>query len=87
MKRILLFLATNLAVVVVLGLVASLLGVNRFLTAHVSIGIIRSCRQIGESGNHQASQEVMGNALEIVRPLKQGHILRQIILVDAAEGP
>jgi heat shock protein HtpX len=34
MKRILLFLATNLAVVVVLGLVASLLGVNRFLTAH-----------------------------------------------------
>ncbi len=34
MKRILLFLATNLAVVVVLGIVASLLGVNRFLTAN-----------------------------------------------------
>ncbi len=34
MKRILLFLATNLAVVVVLGVVASLLGVNRFLTAN-----------------------------------------------------
>ncbi len=32
MKRILLFLATNLAVVVVLGIVANLLGVNRFLT-------------------------------------------------------
>lgn len=34
MKRILLFLATNLAVVVVLGIVANLLGVNRFLTAN-----------------------------------------------------
>ncbi|MBI3157313.1 MAG: protease HtpX [Burkholderiales bacterium] len=33
MKRIVLFLATNLAVIVVLGIVASLLGVNRFLTA------------------------------------------------------
>jgi heat shock protein HtpX len=32
MKRILLFVMTNLAVVVVLGLVASLLGVNRYLT-------------------------------------------------------
>ena len=32
MKRILLFVMTNLAVVVVLGIVASLLGVNRFLT-------------------------------------------------------
>ncbi len=34
MKRILLFVLTNLAVVVVLGIVASLLGVNRFLTAN-----------------------------------------------------
>jgi heat shock protein HtpX len=34
MKRILLFLATNLAVVVVLGFVANLLGVHRFLTAN-----------------------------------------------------
>lgn len=34
MKRILLFIATNLAVVLVLGLVANLLGVNRFLTAN-----------------------------------------------------
>ncbi len=32
MKRILLFLATNLAVMLVLGVVASLLGVDRFLT-------------------------------------------------------
>ena len=32
MKRILLFLATNLAVVIVLGIVANLFGVNRFLT-------------------------------------------------------
>ena len=34
MKRILLFVITNLAVMVVLGLVASLLGVNRFLTSN-----------------------------------------------------
>ncbi|HNU11529.1 MAG TPA: protease HtpX [Rubrivivax sp.] len=34
MKRILLFVATNLAVMLVLGIVASLLGVNRFLTAN-----------------------------------------------------
>ena len=34
MKRILLFVMTNLAVVVVLGIVASLLGVNRYLTAN-----------------------------------------------------
>src|SRR3954470_8317302 len=34
MKRIFLFLVTNLAVVVVLGIVASLLGVNRYLTAN-----------------------------------------------------
>ncbi len=34
MKRIFLFVATNLAVVVVLGIVSSLLGVNRFLTAN-----------------------------------------------------
>lgn len=34
MKRIVLFLATNLAVVLVLGVVASLLGANRFLTAN-----------------------------------------------------
>jgi heat shock protein HtpX len=34
MKRILLFVATNLAVMLVLGVVASLLGVNRFLTAN-----------------------------------------------------
>lgn len=34
MKRILLFVMTNLAVVVVLGIAASLLGVNRYLTAN-----------------------------------------------------
>lgn len=34
MKRIALFLLTNMAVVVVLGIVASLLGVNRYLTAN-----------------------------------------------------
>ncbi|MFM1907218.1 MAG: hypothetical protein RLZZ591_895 [Pseudomonadota bacterium] len=34
MKRILLFVMTNLAVVLVLGIVANLLGVNRYLTAN-----------------------------------------------------
>jgi heat shock protein HtpX len=34
MKRIFLFVMTNLAVVVVLGIVANLLGVNRYLTAN-----------------------------------------------------
>src|SRR5690348_13480160 len=34
MKRVFLFLLTNLAVMVVLGVVASLLGVNRYLTAN-----------------------------------------------------
>lgn len=34
MKRIVLFVATNLAVMLVLGVVASLLGVNRYLTAN-----------------------------------------------------
>ena len=33
MKRVLLFLATNLAVMLVLGIAASLLGVNRYLSA------------------------------------------------------
>jgi len=33
MKRVLLFVLTNLAVIVVLGIAANLLGVNRFLTA------------------------------------------------------
>jgi heat shock protein HtpX len=41
MKRIFLFLATNLAVVVVLGIVASLLGVNRYLTANgLNLGML-----------------------------------------------
>jgi heat shock protein HtpX len=34
MKRVFLFIATNLAVMLVLGIVTSLLGVNRFLTAN-----------------------------------------------------
>jgi heat shock protein HtpX len=34
MKRIILFVLTNLAVVLVLGVIASLLGVNRFLTSN-----------------------------------------------------
>ena len=41
MKRIFLFVLTNLAVVVVLGIVASLLGVNRYLTANgLNLGLL-----------------------------------------------
>jgi heat shock protein HtpX len=41
MQRIFLFLLTNVAVVVVLGIVASLLGVNRFLTANgLNLGML-----------------------------------------------
>jgi heat shock protein HtpX len=41
MKRVFLFLVTNLAVMLVLGLVASLLGVNRFLTANgLNLGML-----------------------------------------------
>ena len=34
MKRVFLFLLTNLAVMLVLGVVTSALGINRFLTAN-----------------------------------------------------
>lgn len=41
MKRIILFLATNLAVMLVLGITASLLGVNRYLTANgLNLGML-----------------------------------------------
>jgi len=41
MKRIILFLATNLAVMLVLGVTASLLGVNKFLTANgLNLGML-----------------------------------------------
>jgi heat shock protein HtpX len=41
MKRIFLFVLTNLAVVLVLGVVASLLGVNRYLTANgLNLGML-----------------------------------------------
>ena len=41
MKRILLFIGTNLAVMLVLGVVASLLGVNRYLTAQgLNLGLL-----------------------------------------------
>jgi heat shock protein HtpX len=41
MKRVLLFVVTNLAVMLVLGIAASLLGVNRFLTANgLNMGLL-----------------------------------------------
>ena len=56
MKRILLFVMTNLAVVVVLGIVASLLGVNRFLTPQgLNLGML-----LGFAGRYS-----IGNRAEI----------------------
>ncbi|MBA3597219.1 MAG: zinc metalloprotease HtpX, partial [Methylibium sp.] len=41
MKRVLLFIVTNLAVMLVLGVAASVLGVNRFLTANgLNLGML-----------------------------------------------
>jgi heat shock protein HtpX len=41
MKRVLLFLATNLAVILVLGIAASVLGLNRFITAEgLDLGVL-----------------------------------------------
>ncbi len=41
MKRVLLFIVTNLAVMLVLGIAASLLGVNRYLTANgLNLGLL-----------------------------------------------
>ncbi|MFN7725698.1 MAG: protease HtpX [Rubrivivax sp.] len=41
MKRVFLFIVTNLAVMVVLGIVASVLGVNRFLTSNgLNLGLL-----------------------------------------------
>lgn len=41
MKRILLFIATNLAIMLVLGITASLLGVNKFLTSNgLNLGML-----------------------------------------------
>ena len=41
MKRVLLFVVTNLAVMLVLGIAASLLGVNRYLTANgLNLGML-----------------------------------------------
>ena len=52
MKRIALFLVTNVAVVVVLGIVASLLGVNRYLTANgLNLGALGSERRLTASSN------------------------------------
>ena len=45
MKRVVLFLATNLAVMLVLSLVTSLLGVNKFLTANgLNLGMLLAYR-------------------------------------------
>ncbi len=63
-----------------------LIGGEPIAPYHPSV-LSRSCRQMDESGNHQDPQEGMGNVLEIVRPLKHGYILRQIILVDTPKGP
>jgi heat shock protein HtpX len=51
MKRILLFVVTNLAVMLVLGIAASLLGVNRYLTANgLNLGAAGLCAIMGFGG-------------------------------------
>lgn len=53
MKRIVLFLVTNLAVMLVLSITASLLGVNRFLTSNgLNLGMLLAfCALIGFGGS------------------------------------
>jgi hypothetical protein len=39
---------------------------------------VGSCRQIGETGYHQGSEESGGDSLEIVRPLENGDVCGKI---------
>ena len=55
MKRIVLFVLTNLAVMVVLGITASLLGVNRFLTANgLNLGMLLAFAAVIGFGGYPA---------------------------------
>ncbi|AEG92029.1 protease HtpX [Ramlibacter tataouinensis] len=79
MKRILLFVATNLAVVVVLGIVASLLGVNRYLTANgLNLGALLGFALIMGFGGAIIS-------LLISKPVAKWSSGVQVI--DGSEGP
>jgi len=67
MKRILLFAATNLAVVVLLGIIAQLLGVDQFLVGTglniTSLLIFSVIFGMGEFGHFAADVEVGGKAV------------------------
>lgn len=79
MKRIFLFLATNLAVVVVLGIVASVLGVNRYLTANgLNLGALLGFAFIMGFGGAIIS-------LLISKPVAKWSSGVQVI--DGSEGP
>ena len=43
-----------------------------------------SCRQIGEAGYHQGSEESGGDSLEIVRPLENGDVCGKIFWLMSA---
>ena len=45
-----------------------------------------SCRQIGETGYHQGSEESGGDSLEIVRPLENGDVCGKIFFMHSPEG-
>ena len=47
---------------------------------------IGSCRQIGETGYHQGSEESGGDSLEIVRPLENGDVCGKIFFMHSPEG-
>ena len=65
MKRIVLFVLTNLAVVLVLGLVASLLGVNRFLTANgLNLGALLGYALVMGFGDRAVSFSKQAQLLE-----------------------
>lgn len=79
MKRIFLFVATNLAVVLVLGVVASLLGVNRYLTANgLNLGALLAFAAIMGFGGAIIS-------LLISKPVAKWSSGVQVI--DGTEGP
>ena len=79
MKRIFLFVLTNLAVVVVLGVVASLLGVNRYLTANgLNLGALLGYALIMGFGGAIIS-------LLLSKPIAKWSSGVQVI--DGSEGP
>ena len=89
MKRIVLFLVTNLAVMLVLSVVTSLLGVNRFLTANgLDLGsLLAFAAVIGFGGSFisllmskwMALKSVGGEVIELMPTLQPGDTIRRSV--------